>query len=138
MDEPDISAAQAANKLDQFGLAGGRVVASAARDHERQWVDMPGAPFNFDERSIYKIVGDEVGWHMTPAQAGFEEVVFCTQIVEEPLALPSHRHLCLLGSRLIVGDDELNMSAELLEGDRFRAGCQRVAWSADRYHSCLA
>jgi hypothetical protein len=78
---------------------------------------MPGAPFEFDELSACEVLRDEMCRHVTPAQAGFEEVVFCAHIVEKPLTPPRHIDLSFLRFGLVVSYDKLNMSAELLKGN---------------------
>lgn len=70
---------------------------------------MLGSSLDFDQSVACKIVRDELYGHMPPPQASPEKVVLCAQLVEQPLAFPCDGHLCFLRTRLVIGEDELNM-----------------------------
>lgn len=43
---------------------------------------MPGTAFKFDELSAGQILGDEVAWQVSPAEAGLEQVALGAEVVD--------------------------------------------------------
>jgi hypothetical protein len=64
---------------------------------------MPRPAPDFHQGSGGQIIGDEVSWHVTPSEAGAQEIMLRAQIVHEPVPFAGDFHLRLLGVRLIVG-----------------------------------
>src|SRR5690606_12692498 len=101
-------------------LAWGKVIPPPLRDHERERTEMPGAAFQFDELSVRQIRNNEVSRQVPPTETGLEKITLGTQIVDQPLALAGDALLSFFRSRLVVRDDDLNMSAKLI----LRNGCR--------------
>src|SRR3546814_11491003 len=65
-------------------------------------------------------------WQMSPAETGLEQITFGAEIVDQPLALAGNALLGLFCAGLVVRDDDLDMSAELVHGDRFGCRSERL------------
>lgn len=121
-------------ELDQLCLACGKRVPTPLRDHEREGAHVPCAPLEFDKRSLFEVFGNQMMWHVSPAQASLQQIVLRAQVVHEPLAFTGYPLLGPFRIGLIVGDDQLNVPAEFLARDRPGNGGQRMRWRTDRYH----
>src|SRR3546814_1427354 len=77
-------------------------------------------------------------WQMSPAETGLEQITFGAEIVDQPLALAGNALLGLFCAGLVVRDDDLDMSAELVHGDRFGCRSERIGGRAHRHHLHLA
>ena len=81
---------------------------------------MPRAPLEFHECSLHEIFLNYMAWHVPPAQASPEQIMFGSEVVHPPLALTGNPLLGLFRIGLIIGDDELDVPAEFLPRDRSR------------------
>lgn len=94
------------------------------RDHERERTEVPGAAFKFDELSARQILADEVSRQVPPAETGLEKITLGAEIIDQPQALAGNSLLGLFRFRLVVRDDDLDMSTKLVHRDGFR--CKRL------------
>ena len=111
---------------------------ASLRDHERERTDVPGAAFKFDELSAHQILADEVPRQVPPAEAGLEKITLGAEIVDQPLALAGHSLLSLFRSRLVVRNDDLNVSTKFVHRDGFRCRSEGMGWRTYRHHLRLA
>ena len=90
------------------------------RDHECERTEVPRATFKFDELSARQILPDQVSRHVSPAQTGFEKIPLGAEIIDQPQALAGNSLLGLFRPRLIVRDDDLDMTSKLVHRYGFR------------------
>src|SRR5690606_39183286 len=102
-----------AKELNHPRLAWGEVMPPSLRDHERKRTDVPGMAFKLDKLSVRQILANEVPRQVPPAETGLEKITLGAEIIDQPLALAGNALLGLVRSRLVVRNDDLNMSAKL-------------------------
>lgn len=123
--------------LKESCLAFGNRVPAPLRDHERKGAHVPCAPLELDERSLREVFLDHMARHVPPAQASPEQVVLRAEVIHPPLAFAGDSLLGLFRIGLIVGDDELDVSAEFLPRNRLRHCGQRMRWPTYGHHLCI-
>ena len=95
---------------------------------------MPRAPFELDECSIREVSRNRMMRHLPPAQTSPEQIVLRPEVIHPPLAFAGDPLLCLFRVGLIVGYDELYVTAKFPSRDRPRDCGWRMRWGADGHH----
>jgi hypothetical protein len=71
---------------------------------------VPCSALEFDQATLSHVFSDQIHKHVVPAESRNQQVTFCSQVGDKPLALSCYRHLSLLCTWLVIGNHQLDMS----------------------------